>query len=279
MTILKNIHLIGSNGKPFLLDLFVEKSNSPKPLVIFAHGFKGFKDWGCWDLVAKTFAKQGFVFIKFNFSHNGTTVDKPNDFADLEAFGNNNFEKELFDLGKVIDWIFNRNIGVSISEINCNKVYLIGHSRGGGSTILKAANDARVAKIATWAAQSDFSVYFVDKENWEKKGVRYILNGRTKQYMPLYWQFAQNYFSNTQKFNIETAAKKLKQPFLIVHGTDDPAVPINSAQNLAKWNQNAQTLLIEGANHVFGGAHPYQSNVLPNHLNQVVNQTIAFFKA
>ena len=45
-------------------------NNTNKNLIIFCHGFKGFKDWGPWNLVAEHFAKAGFFFIKFNFSHN-----------------------------------------------------------------------------------------------------------------------------------------------------------------------------------------------------------------
>ena len=52
--------------------------------------------------MAKEFAKDGFCFIKFNFSHNGGTVEQPIDFPDLEAFGNNNYTKELDDLESVI---------------------------------------------------------------------------------------------------------------------------------------------------------------------------------
>ena len=49
--------------------------------------------------MADRFADAGFVFVKFNLSHNGTTIEHPIDFVDLEAFGNNNFAKELDDLG------------------------------------------------------------------------------------------------------------------------------------------------------------------------------------
>ena len=41
------------------------------------------------------------MFVKFNFSHNGTTLESPSDFKDLESFGNNNFSKELYDLIKL----------------------------------------------------------------------------------------------------------------------------------------------------------------------------------
>ena len=62
-----------------------------KNLVVFCHGFKGFKDWGPFNTMAKSFANENFFFLKFNFSHNGTSVDDPCNFIDLESFGNNNF--------------------------------------------------------------------------------------------------------------------------------------------------------------------------------------------
>src|ERR1044072_3126542 len=101
MTIIKDIQLEGSHVKPILTDIFYDENAAQKPVVIYAHGFNGFKDWGNFDLIAKQFAAAGFVFIQFNFSHNGTTVEQPEDFADLEAYGNNNYTKELDDLSTV----------------------------------------------------------------------------------------------------------------------------------------------------------------------------------
>src|SRR3989337_282770 len=110
MNIIKNISIKGSKHKDILLDVFFKSNNIPKPIIIFSHGFKGFKDWGHFNLLAQTFAEQNFVFVKFNFSYNGTTKENPFDFADLEAFGNNNYTIELDDLGKVIDWVLSTEI-------------------------------------------------------------------------------------------------------------------------------------------------------------------------
>lgn len=76
--------------------------------------------------MAEAFASAGYFFIKFNFSHNGGTVEQPIDFPDLEAFGNNNYTKELDDLEAVIDWIYKS----SEFENNLDKtnINLIGHS-------------------------------------------------------------------------------------------------------------------------------------------------------
>ena len=88
MKILKNIIVEGKHQKPIVTDVFYQENLNPKKVVIFCHGYKGFKDWGAWNLMAETFANAGFFFIKFNFSHNGGTVEQPIDFPDLEAFGN-----------------------------------------------------------------------------------------------------------------------------------------------------------------------------------------------
>ena len=126
------------------LDVFYNNNQVAKPIVIFSHGFKGFKDWGHFEALFKQFAEAGFVFIKFNFSHNGTTANDPLNFVDLEAFGHNNYLIELDDLKLVMDWsLSNDHLK---SEIDSHKLYLLGHSRGGGITILKAGEDSRVKK-------------------------------------------------------------------------------------------------------------------------------------
>ena len=44
MEITKNIILQGKHQKPILTDVFYTKTEKPKPIVIFAHGYKGYKD-------------------------------------------------------------------------------------------------------------------------------------------------------------------------------------------------------------------------------------------
>ena len=83
ITKIKNTLIKGTHDKPILCDLFFKENNQAKPIVIFCHGYKGFKDWGAWNLVANEFAKNNLFFIKFNFSHNGGTVEQPIDFPDL----------------------------------------------------------------------------------------------------------------------------------------------------------------------------------------------------
>ncbi|MES2730386.1 MAG: hypothetical protein V4714_01515 [Bacteroidota bacterium] len=116
----------------FGVDATFTNDSKRKPVVIFIHGFKGFKDWGHFNLIADAFAQADMVFIKLNLSHNGTALDFPEDFADLEAFGHNNFSIELDDVGVLIDYLFSANCVIPSTEIDLQRLYLIGHSRGGG---------------------------------------------------------------------------------------------------------------------------------------------------
>ena len=111
MEIIKDRSINGSRNKPITLDIFYETSDSALPVVIFSHGFKGFKDWGHFNIIAKQMAEAGFLFVKFNFSYNGTTPEKPDAFTDLQAFGENNLSTELKDLGIVIDYVLSGEWG------------------------------------------------------------------------------------------------------------------------------------------------------------------------
>lgn len=278
MNIIRNYSINGSRNKPILVDIFYEESDKPLPVVVFSHGFKGFKDWGHFNLVAKQMAEAGFLFVKFNFSYNGTTPEKPEAFADLEAFGNNNLSTELDDLKLVIDFILKGEWGDQ--PIDKESLSLLGHSRGGGISILQAARDERVSKLCTWSSVSNFDRFFDSyyTDEWEKNDVIYIPNSRTRQQMPIYKQYLDDLKKNSDRLDVIAAAKKLDKPYLIIHGTDDTTVDFNKAKELKEVAPNSTLLSVQGGNHVFGAKHPYKSKDLPIQAQQVLTETIKFFR-
>ncbi len=273
----KNIVLEGRHQRPILTDVFYSPNHKKKPIVVFCHGYKGFKDWGAWDLVAEAFANAGFFFVKFNFSYNGGTVEQPIDFPDLEAFGNNTYIKELDDLETVIDWV--TSDFEYKDEVNTSKITLIGHSRGGGIVTIKASEDKRISKLISWASVSDYKDRFPKGqafELWNKNGVYYIQNGRTKQQMPHYLEFYTSFVENEERLTISKAAKNIKIPHLIVHGTQDPTVNLQEGKNINSWNPNSELLLVESADHVFGAKHPWGQDQMPDHLKEITLKSIDF---
>lgn len=279
MKILKNIIVDGKHQKPIVTDVFYQENHQPKKVVIFCHGYKGFKDWGAWNLMAKAFAKAGFFFIKFNFSHNGGTIEQPIDFPDLEAFGNNNYTKELDDLDSILDWI--SSVENFKKEVDVEDISIIGHSRGGGIVLLKANEDSRVKKVITLASVSNYgnrSSTIGDLEKWKKDGVKYVVNGRTKQDMPHFYQFYENFKANEERLNIQKAVKNLEMPQLIIHGDNDDAVFLSEGENLQQWNPEAQFEIIANANHVFNVSHPWDKEVLSKEMEEVTKHCINFIK-
>jgi len=279
MIITKNIVLKGKYGKPILVDTFYVSNKIPKPILIFSHGYKGFKDWGAWNIMAKTFADAGFCFIKFNFSHNGGTAEQPIDFPDLEAFGNNNYTKELDDLETVINWV-SKNPTLT-TEANTNNITLLGHSRGGGIVSIKAEEDSRINNIISLAGVSDFKARFPSGQHlkqWKEQGVMFVENGRTKQQMPHYFQYFEDFERNEKRLTIKRAVSNLKIPHLIVHGSDDTSVSVEEAKALHQWNPNSVLEIIEGANHVFGTSHPWKKDTLTEELLSAVNFCVTFLK-
>ena len=274
-----NLIIDGSDGKSILIDATFNANAQAKQVVVFCHGFKGFKDWGPFNEIATHFAEQDIVFVKFNFSYNGTTTNDPINFTDLKAFGNNNFCKELDDLSLVMDWI--DNCQELNGEIDTSKISLFGHSRGGSIAMLKSIEDSRVRKVISWASPSNFLNKLPKKEKlskWKKFGVAYIYNGRTKQNMPMYFQFYESCIEFGKRLNIQDAVSKMDMPHLLVHGSEDPTVLLSEALDIKSWNKNIHFHIIDGANHVFGGFHPYDLEKLPKDLQEAIDVTIKFLK-
>lgn len=268
------------NNRHFLFDVRYKKNNQAKPVLIFVHGFKGFKDWGHFNLWADYFGESEFVFCKLNLSHNGTTPEHPTEFIDLEAFGQNNFSKELDDIGTMIDYFYSSECEVPTEEMNRDTLFLLGHSRGGGMALLKTAEDDRIKAVATLSAMSDLEKRWSEDylQKWEKEGIQYVFNGRTKQNMPLSFQLIENLRAHKDRLDIAEAVKKLKQPTLIVHGTKDETIPVSMAHELKDKNPSVTLLLIEGAGHTFGGYHPYPTQTLPVESLKAAEEITAFFK-
>lgn len=263
--------LNGSDGKLIIGDITFDDKNPNTPIVLFVHGFKGFKDWGAHHLVARYFAANGYRYIKFNLSHSGVPAENPTDVSDLDAFANNTFSKELFDLNAVLDYI-EKAYGKE-TEVN-----LIGHSRGGGLTIIEAANDLRIKKLITWSAISSFNSLWKKEQEaeWKKSGKIQVTNARTKEQMPLNVTLLEDFEKNAETLNIVEAAKRIHIPWLIVHGDDDVNVPFEYAQQLADANPGSRIIKIEGANHVYGASHPFEKETLPPHLFKVCEKCLLF---
>lgn len=265
----------GAKGRGMLMDLTFNDAVKHAPLVIFVHGFKGFKDWGSHNLLAHYFASSGLRFLKFNFSHSGITAANPYEITDLIAFADNTFSIELDDLKSVIDFACN---GASMSAVKT--VSLIGHSMGGGISVIKAAEDPRVQKLVTMASVSNFRNLWPSEieAQWRLQGITYMTDRRTGREFPLKINALEDLDRYPGRLDILSHAAQVKQPWLIVHGEEDPTVPVICAEQLKAANAGAELYLVAGANHTFNSGNPYTESILPPALLTFADAAIAFLK-
>jgi alpha-beta hydrolase superfamily lysophospholipase len=249
----------------------VYHAESPIGSVIICHGFKGFAHWAFFPYLARNLAESGLTAITFDFSGSGIGRDRES-FTEAAAFAENTFSRELEDLDLVEDHARRKNwIG--------EKFGLFGHSRGGGMAILfTAMADSDVSSLVTWAAISYPNRWSPeDVLTWRKRGYAEITNSRTGQVLRLDTNLLDDVEEHGKtRLNIETAAAKIKVPWLIVHGTADETVPSTEAEHLHSASKGISTLrLIDGGNHGFSAQHPL--NDVPPVLEKVVNETVKFF--
>jgi alpha-beta hydrolase superfamily lysophospholipase len=244
---------------------------SPLGSVVICHGFKGFARWAFFPYLAARLSQANLTAITFDFSGSGIGPDRES-FTQPEAFAGNTFTRELEDL-ELLEEYSRRKHWIE------GKFGLMGHSRGGGMAILyTAAEGSMVSSLVTWAAISFPNRWSPeDVLTWRRRGYADITNSRTGQVMKLGTDLLDDVeLHGKTKVNIEGAAKKIRVPWLIVHGTADETVPSAEAEHLHSLSTGVSTLrLIEGANHGFDARHPF--NEAPPVLEKVVAETVKFF--
>ncbi|MEX2466479.1 MAG: alpha/beta fold hydrolase [Gemmatimonadota bacterium] len=252
-------------------DLRVPEGRRPETAVVVVHGFKGFKDWGFFPHACERLTAAGHAVVSFNFSRNGVGPDLET-FSELEKFGANTLSLEQDELRFVLDRVFDGDLlGWSPARVG-----VLGHSRGGGQSVLAAAEDARVASLVTWAAVATFDRWTEEvKEDWRKDGRIWIANSRTKQQMPLDLALLEDFEANRARLDILEAARRVRVPWLVVHGARDETVDSEDAKALAEASATAETRWIEGAGHTFEAKHPFEGE--PAELGHALDATIEHF--
>jgi len=280
MKMFKEVILKGKNhDRKFAMDIRWLSDNKVKPVILFLHGFKGFKDWGTFPLLADKLSDAGFIVVKMNFSHNGVTIDDPINFADLAAFSENRFTYELEDVAEAVDFISGADFPIPGAQ-KSDQLFLIGHSRGGATAILYGAEDDRIDRICGWAAVCELESRWPEDvlEHWKKEGIIHVPNSRTGQDMPMKYSIVEDYFTNRDRLDVANRLREINKPVLLIHGTDDETVPLPGTKAIADPIPHVELAVISEANHVFGGGHPFDDHQLPEHSRILLDKTIAFFR-
>jgi len=264
------------DGLPLRGDLHRPDGEGPHPLVVVAHGFKGFKDWGFFPHLAEGLAGAGLAALRFNFAGSGIG-DDPMAFDRLDLFEKNSISGEIADLEDLVGALPGRP---ELEGVDLDRLGLFGHSRGGGVAVLFATREPRIRSLVTWAGVASWGRYFSPEilETWEREGVLMVENARTKQLMPLGMDLHRDLTERLSELDVVATAAKSAIPHLIVHGEADEAVPAEDGAAIRDASDGrAKLFLIEGTGHTFGAVHPFEGTT--EALDAAVNATAAHFLA
>jgi dienelactone hydrolase len=247
--------LPGALGELFV-DVRAGGRTTPRPAVVLVHGFKGFKDWGFWPPFAERLARAGFSAVSFNLS--GSGVDAEGNATLGSRFSHNTFSADLADIATIVDALAAGALGVAPPT----SLGMVGHSRGGGMSVLHTARDPRVRALVTWAATASTSRWGPEtRKRWRAEGHLNVTNARTGLVLPMYTDLLDDVEHHGDALDILRAARDIAVPWLIIHGRQDETVSFGDAEALREASGRSTTTLVpmENTGHTFGAAHLWRA--------------------
>jgi len=271
-------NVLSSQGHPIYYDLY-SPSVAPStvvPVVLFVHGFKGFKDWGAFPDACEELARTGFAVITFNFSLNGIGKNML-EFDELDLFERETLSQDLEDVGTIIDAIKQKSINSDRVLLNSDLIGIIGHSRGGHTAVAAAAEYSEIMCLVSWSAVADYNARWSSemKKDWEEKGFSEIVNSRTNQIMRVGKVVYDDAINNADRLMAIKRVRELHIPCMFIAGKEDEAVPYSDSEKLFRAcpSDEKEVRIINNAGHTFNVSHPFEEEKFPQAFEEVLNLT------
>lgn len=196
-------------------------------MVVLGHGVTGNMDRPLLVAVAEGLAAKGWPCLRFSFSGNGASEGR---------FEESTISKETGDLLSVLKTVPQER-----------RIAYVGHSMGGAVGVIKASRGLTIQCLVSLAGmirtkdflEREFGDVTPDQGNmWDEEGC------------PLSTAFVDDM---KEIGNLVEQASEVRQPWLLIHGTDDSVIPVQEsidAYDSAKCEK--KLIRIPDAGHVFG---------------------------
>lgn len=252
-------------------------AGSASQLVIIINGHNGFYNYGMFPYIQQKLFENKISSYSFNFSHGGV-IGAADTFEDLEKYERNCMRLEVEDLLCVLH---------NLKEFkDHSKIFLFTHSLGGVPTIFgaKKISEEKIKIDGIILVSTVKTLHFWPPKmltEWAMTGVYYKKNNRTKQELPLGFEFLQEIINCEEDWNVKKAIQTLNIPILIIHGANDEAIPVNHAASLFSWiknlSKNASLKIIPNATHTFNTKHPFEKS--SDELEELIITTVKWIKS
>lgn len=268
----------GSDGEAILGNTHPAEGE-PRGVVVIAHGFKGYKDYGMFPAIAARVAAAGCIAHRFNFSHSGMT-EQTEVFERPDLFERDTWSRQVTDVRAVRD-----AITAGALEGGGLPLVLLGHSRGGVAVLLTVGRDAGVAGrpapagVVTLAAPSYCNPFTTEvasqllEQGWIESP-----SSRTGQDLRVGADFLREQLDDPDGHDVLALVGRITCPLLVIHGDADPTVAPECAEQIAAAHAGPnQVLLVESGDHVFDTPNPFPADGEPSPQLATVLEAVAAF--
>ena len=129
------------------------------------------------------------------------------------------------------------------------KIILAGHSQGGLLAVLAAG--VMEDKVSALLPLSPATSIPADACRGHILGIDFDSNNLPEYIQSDNWKLSSNYIRVARMLPLDAAVNNYNKPVLIIHGTEDEAVPYEYGKELSEKYANAELLSIEGDNHCY----------------------------
>ena len=227
----------------------------PKGIVLVAHGFKGYKDYGMFPWLARMLTEQGQIVHRFNFSHSGMTA------------GDGPFERP--DLFEQDTWNFQvEDLAILTQEFaqECLPMTLLGHSRGGVSCLLATGRGATdvdgVISLSAPATCNPMPPQI--QQELLRQGFIASPSSRTNQVLHVGRAFLQDQLDDPDAHDLLPLVNTIDCRILVIHGEVDPTVSVDSAVAIATAGQATTLVRVPDGDHVYNTPNPFPDTGSPS---------------
>lgn len=240
---------------------------NPCGLIIFAHGFKANRtEDGRFLTVAEALSQNGFSSIMMGFP--GCDVSE-------EDFFSYTLENCLDDIDSCVEYMKTH------FQIN-DRIGMIGYSMGGRLTCLYINEHPEVKCIGIWAGacyegfNNQEKFLGVPLEDMRKEAEENGFINFHNIFDDTWVKMNSMLLDNMESMSPTEGLAKYQGCAVIVHGTNDKTVPLDTAFQIEKLLENAkkkELVLVDDADHGFGAW-----DERPEFSQELTDQTIKFFR-
>lgn len=213
---MQKIKIPSSDGKNIAANLYSPKQPNGK-LAVLCPGYLHTKDYSHLVTLAEGLAEKGYEALSFDPIGTWESDGNINDYK---------ISQYMKDVGTVLDYM--------LKDKNYSEVLLGGHSRGGGISILVAAEDPRITKVLGIMVSPQKPLNNERLSKWQSSGFETLSRSIPNSAEEKIFEVPFSYAEDRARYSLLESAKKVKVPTIFIWGGMDKDVSFHDSNEIYK---------------------------------------------